>query len=263
MRCKICDGNSDLIFSKEVLNRYMVNYYQCNECGFIQTEDPYWLKEAYENPINIEDSGLVSRNLLFTKRSTAVLASFFDKRKQFLDFAGGYGLFVRLMRDIGFDFYWSDTFTENIFARGFEFNHSLHNEIEVITVFECFEHFVDPMLEIKKLLGISKNILFSTEIFPFKAPDPEQWSYYAYSHGQHISFYSKKTLQTIAKKFNLNLYSNDKSFHLLTPKKLNNGHFKLLLILSIIGLSSFIKITMQSKTHTDSEFNNKNKTLLF
>ncbi len=38
----------------------------------------------------------------------------------FLDYAGGYGVFTRLMRDIGFDFYWHDPYTQNLFANGFE-----------------------------------------------------------------------------------------------------------------------------------------------
>jgi len=36
----------------------------------------------------------------------------------FLDYAAGYGLFVRLMRDAGYNFRWSDLYCQNLFVRG-------------------------------------------------------------------------------------------------------------------------------------------------
>lgn len=253
MKCKICGNDTKMIFNRKVLNKYPSNYHQCITCGFIQAEDPFWLDEAYKDPINIDDTGLVARNILFAKRSAAILFFLFNRHKKFVDYAGGYGLFTRLMRDYGFDYYWIDPFTENLFSRGFEFNPSTDKNPEVVTAFECFEHFVEPLTEVEKILKISNNILFSTEIFPFKAPDPDEWKYYSFSHGQHISFYSYESLKAIARKYNLNLYSNGKSFHLLTKIKLNNYLFKSMLILSISGLHLIIKSVMKSKTHLDSE----------
>jgi len=121
---------------------------------------------------------------------TILLALFFNKNGKFLDFAGGYGVFVRLMRDIGFDFVLYDKYTQNLFAKGFEYNPS--HKIEAITTFESFEHFAKPMDEIESMLKISKNIIFSTELLPDPIPKPEDWWYYGLEHGQHISFYSKK-----------------------------------------------------------------------
>jgi hypothetical protein len=46
--------------------------------------------------------------------------------------------------------------------------------------------------------------------------------------GQHISFYSVDTLRFIAKKYNLNFYTNGKSFHLFTKIKINKFLFKIL-----------------------------------
>jgi len=259
MNCKICNTTTTVIFNRKVLNKYAVNFHQCMNCGFIQTDEPFWLDEAYKNPINLEDTGLTSRNLLFSKRASTIIYYLFNRNKSFVDFAGGYGLFVRLMRDYGFDFYWTDPFTPNLFAKGFEFNPTIHGEIEVVTAFECFEHFVDPIIEIEKILNISKNILFSTEIFPFEAPNPDKWVYYSFFHGQHIAFYSYKSLRTIAQKYNLNLYSNGKSFHLFTPKKLSNKFYNLLLFTSLLGLSSLTKLLMQSKVHSDSNLLQQNK----
>ena len=58
------------------------------------------------------------------------------------NYAGGYGIFTRMMRDIGFDFYWLDKYADNLLTNGFEYNKKIHKKIEAITSFESFEHFV-------------------------------------------------------------------------------------------------------------------------
>jgi hypothetical protein len=251
MQCKICKGLSNIIFTQSVLKKYEVKYYQCSKCYFIQTEEPYWLGEAYENPINIEDTGIIERNNLLSKRTASILFFFFDYNGIFVDYAAGYGIFVRLMRDLGFDYYWTDIYTENIFARGFEYNSQNPNKIEAVTAFECFEHFSEPLQEIEKIFQISENIIFSTEVFNQTAP-PLSWEYYSFSHGQHVSFYSIQSLEYLAKKLNVNFYSNGKSFHMFSKKKINPTSFNLLLKASLTGLPIFIKKKLGSKTLEDS-----------
>jgi len=50
----------------------------------------------------------MSRNISSSKITAVILFFLFKKFGKFLDFGGGYGIFTRLMRDIGFDFYWYD-----------------------------------------------------------------------------------------------------------------------------------------------------------
>ncbi len=252
MICKICGTTSEKIFRTTVLLKYDVDYFQCPECKFIQTEEPYWLKEAYARSINIEDTGLVERNILFAKRTGMLLFFLFNRTGKFLDYGGGYGLFVRLMRDYGFDFYWKDPFTENLFARGFESTDDTKERFEVVTTFECFEHFEHPLKELEAMLSLTDSVLFSTEIFSNTAPLPEEWGYYYFTHGQHISLYSLESLQWLAKKYDMNLYTNGKSFHLLTKKRLNNTVFGILLKASLLGIPSLIRLAMGSKTKRDS-----------
>ena len=217
--CVICNSELSIVFNTKVLGKYDVKYLLCPTCGLLQTEKPYWIKEAYESSINDSDLGLLQRNLNLMKVSKKIINYGFNRKGKFLDFAAGYGLFVRLMRDYGYDFYWQDLYTENIFAKEFEYK---NQDIELITTFECFEHFENPILEIENLLKISKNILFSTEIYPQPIPKVSNWWYYAPSHGQHIVFYSKNTFNYIASKYGLNYYSNGKNIHLLTEKKLSS-----------------------------------------
>lgn len=249
--CKICNKKSDYVFSANVLQKYDVKYYHCSNCGFLQTEEPYWLDEAYNSAIGVEDTGILKRNYLLAKRSSVLINFFFNKKNKFLDYAGGYGIFVRQMRDTGYDFYWQDPFADNLFARGFEYK--TNDKIELVTAFECFEHFVNPLEELEKIFKISDSILFSTRIFHGKPPKPDEWWYYSLNAGQHVSLYSKQTLQFIADKYGLYLNSDNKSFHLFSKKKINNSYFNLLLKLSVVGLSGIANLGMESKTNTDFE----------
>ncbi|AFH50774.1 Methyltransferase type 11 [Ignavibacterium album JCM 16511] len=248
MNCKICDNKSSLAFTAKVLNKYDVKYFKCNSCGYLFTENPYWLDEAYKNPINISDTGIIMRNIYFSKIVSSILYFCYDKSAKFLDYAGGYGIFTRLMRDIGFDFYWHDDYTTNLLARGFE---KSDEQYELLTAFEVFEHFDKPVEELEKMLKLSDSILFSTVSLPQEIPQKDWW-YYGFEHGQHISFYSEKTLKTLALKFGLNFYPF-KNLFLITRKKLNPLKLKLIFILSHFGLNLYIKLRMNSLTEADNK----------
>ena len=247
---KICNAVTTEKFESYILKEYMIKYYLCPECRFLQTEEPYWLDEAYEEPINISDTGYMSRNLLVSKKLTFLLYSVFDKNGKYLDYAAGYGVLVRIMRDIGFDFYWEDKYTDNLFSKGFEWNKD--TSLQAVTAFEVFEHFVNPIEEIEHLLGISDTIIFTTELYPNYNPLPEEWWYFGLDHGQHISFYSHETLEYIAKIYNLRFYS-DGFIHILTRNHISSTKLKLSR-LSNYGVSKVIsRFLMTSKTFADHQ----------
>ncbi len=226
MKCKVCGSDSHNFANAKILNRYQVEYFRCSNCGFVQTETPYWLEEAYSAVIASSDVGLVYGNGMFSNVASKLIFKFFDHHAKFIDYGGGYGLFVRLMRDAGFDFYWLDKFCENIFAKGFEAVESGNHQFEMLTAFEVFEHLIDPIVDIQEILKYSKNILFSTELLPETGYHPDEWWYYSPTEGQHISLYTLKALAIIADRFNLNLYSNGVSLHLFTEKDLPDNLFE-------------------------------------
>ena len=218
--CKICHSATHLIFRSKVLQKYYANYFKCDFCQFIQTEEPYWINESYQNAITDLDLGLLMRNLYNKGIVKAIIDKLFKKNGVFLDYGGGYGLFVRLMRDAGYNFYRQDNYCENLFARHFDINDIFQKDnFELLTCFEVFEHLTDPLIEIEKMLQYSHSILFSTTLQPTYSLSPETWDYFAPETGQHIAFYTKNSLEFIAKKYGLNLYTNNSSLHLLTNNK--------------------------------------------
>ena len=160
--CCICGLEQKYISTEKVLKKYDVQYFQCTNCGLIQTEDPYWISEAYSDAIVAMDTGIIIRNISIAIRLTALLYVKFSNLKIGLDLAGGYGILTRLMRDFGYDFYWSDKFCENIVAKGFGINSIMTDKsIEVLTAFEVIEH-LDNGLEIVKLLQKHCKVLLIT-----------------------------------------------------------------------------------------------------
>jgi hypothetical protein len=227
-KCKICNAVAEHWENALMLGKYSVAYCRCTACGFVSSEEPYWLAEAYATAITGSDVGLIKRNSDLAAIGTVLLRAFFAGSGTFLDFAGGYGLFVRLMRDYGFDFRWYDRYCSNLFANGFAADLNHKGVYSLVTAFEVFEHLVDPVAGLDEILSYSRNILFTTDLLPEPTPKPDQWWYYGLEHGQHVSFYTRKSLEILAAQKGLNFYSNGATVHLLTEKKLSSGLFFLL-----------------------------------
>lgn len=213
MKSKITGGPADHLFSAQIMGRYDVSFFQCRETGFIQTEPPYWLPEAYASPINLTDTGILFRNESFRPTVGSLLHALFPNESQFVDYAGGYGIFTRMMRDAGFDYYWDDPYAKNLCARGFEFDPKMVSA-SAITAFEVFEHLPDPLQEFAKMQSISSNVVFSTQLIPNPRPDVHEWRYFGLEHGQHVSFYTRTALEFLARGHGLNLVSNRDDLHL-------------------------------------------------
>jgi hypothetical protein len=171
--------------------------------------------------------GLLSRCILNVTRTESLLTqliSLYNNNIRILDFAGGYGVYTRLMRDNGYNCYWQDDYCENIFAK--DFIHKENSKYDMVTAFEVFEHEKDPNLLFKRLSLLSDNILFSTLILPTKPlNETKDWWYFTPETGQHITFYTTKSLELLANKNGYNFYTNGTDLHFISKNKLHSNPF--------------------------------------
>ena len=216
MHCKICDADAARLGAKTlVLEKYEVQYWRCPSCGFIQTDEPYWLDEAYQSPIAPSDIGYVYRNRSFGWVTRTTIGLFYAGKGPFLDFGGGYGLFVRDMRDRGYDFRLLDKYTPNLFASGYEWEKlPAGTKAELITSFEVLEHLPDPHAGLGEILEHGSELLFSTSIQPAGIQSPADWDYFALQDGQHIALHTVESLRRLGARHGLYLHSNHRYLHL-------------------------------------------------
>ena len=215
--CRCCGQVlGEYVFKAHIFDR-LVSFFECDRCGYVQTEEPDWLDIAYLSPINISDTGILVRNLSNVSLVLATLTTMKSKKSQVVDYAGGYGFLVRLLRDVGVEAFWADKYSENLVSRGFEYEG--FGNPKLVTAFEAFEHFLSPAEELSNLLKISPNVLLTTTLVPKPTPKPQDWWYYGLEHGQHIGFFRVRTLNYLADKFNLHLLTDGKSCHFFSEKK--------------------------------------------
>lgn len=252
--CPICSSKRERLYHGTVLGKYGVDYLFCSYCGLLQTEAPYWLEEAYSDAIALSDTGIIGRNNSVIRKLTPILFLMFGRKGRYLDVAGGYGLLTRMMRDVGFDFYWSDPYCRNIFARGFE-GESIRQDYSAVTAIEVLEHTENPLGFVRESLekAGASTVLLTTELYSGGRPPPiENWWYYALSTGQHISFFHRRTLFEIAKRLSLYCYSH-KNVHMFSKRRLPHFAFALATGKASFVLSHLVRLRMRSLTLADHE----------
>lgn len=166
--CMICRTRMSYFDSATVLGRYEAEFHRCPVCGIITAPDPYWLDEAYSKAIYDGDTGLLRRSRLLSTVTSLLIRSERMTDGAFLDWAGGYGVLTRMMRDKGFAFTTLDPYAENILARGFDGDELTPHDL--VTAFEVVEHLVDPMDSLAKVTRTNDMIFFTTVLQPTGSP---------------------------------------------------------------------------------------------
>jgi hypothetical protein len=216
--CRICGSSSTPTGAQRLLARHDVEFFLCDSCGFWFTEEPWWLEEAYDETVSRMDTGSARRSIQTHATLLPVLHRLFGPGP-FVDWAGGTGLLVRLMRDSGLDFHWQDAYAANVYAAGFEWRPEL-GPAAAVTAIEVFEHLPDPPGFVQQVLDETgtDSIVFAQELH--HGPDPDWW-YLARETGQHVAFYSADSLRVLGASFGLELASAN-GLHLLSrqPKAL-------------------------------------------
>ena len=247
--CRVCGADTHRIFAGQLLGRFHVEYFECMACRYVQTEEPYWLADAYIQTITVSDTGIMVRNRSNTLLVLATLYLLGVLHGRVVDYSGGYGILVRMLRDIGINAFWADKYSENLLASGFEYK---GGAAQLVTVFEAFEHFVQPRNELAALLAIAPNVLISTEIAPSPTPSLKDWWYYGPEHGQHVGFFRVETLRHLAALHGKHLLTDGRMYHLFTDHPLSL--FKWRLMRKIISkLPGLLTHSLTSKVWSDHQ----------
>lgn len=200
-RCRLCGDRAAFRFSLRVLKRYDVAYFLCPSCESLQTEEPFWVEEAYADKRLIYDVGRVQR----TQIVAAAFALILEKaglREQgpMLDWGGGEGMLCRMLRDRGFGFHCYDLYEPPpAYALAYQTLNPSELRPLVLTAVEVLEHLPQPTVELEQMFASEpKLLLFTTELYDGHGAD---WSYLAPMTGRHVFFYSARAMQWIAKRF--------------------------------------------------------------
>lgn len=223
-RCRLCSGDTHPLFQKRQLGKYDAHYFRCIKCESVQTEDPYWIEEAYRELDFAGDTGMVERVLYCSSAILAIaLKERFSRDDFCLDVGGGTGLLTRILRDHGLNAYWLDKYAANVFAKGFESDLKNQKKPVLISACEVWEHFAQPEKEIAALFAAEPLFIFcSTKLY---AGQDKSWWYFN-QDGQHIQFYSKKAMFLIAEKYNYHYQSDGSTYHLFSQKRLPRAYLK-------------------------------------
>lgn len=257
--CRLCSGNLNFKFSNNILEKYKIKYFECNNCLSLQTEYPFWLEEAYENWLTSYDTGVYAR-IEKTSLVSLFLCKFF-KLKNVLDIGGGDGLFCRIMRDYYVNCFTSDKYSKNIYSINFTVPNFKNPDL--ITCFEAVEHFEKPKDEFGKIFELNpKMILLTTSLYKKQG---QNWDYFEFQSGQHIFFFSKEALEMIGKKYNYQVIFLESGFILMTSNNFHCNKIILFLLKKIFIREKFfqflriVKIFFKAKGYEKDYKYTKNK----
>lgn len=199
--CRLCGGTLSHRFDGVLLGRHTVRYDECQACGSLQTEQPYWLDEAYAaSNLSSLDTGAAQRNL-DNLGAVLALARWLGLHRV-VDHGGGDGLLVRLLRDRGLDAHVLDRHAAPRYAMGFG-EPDTDEPPQLVTAFEVLEHFANPGEDLRALFAPQPPVvLASTDAWEGQGA---AWWYLAPDTGQHVFFYSRRALGLIAAQYGYDL----------------------------------------------------------
>lgn len=191
--CRLCSGSLATRFKLTILEKFPIQYYQCEQRYSLQTEPAYWLTEAYSQNLSNLDTGAIQRN--WHNFYVVYILCHIFKLKNLVDLGGGDGLLCRSLRDYEINCYVQDDYASPTYAQGF--TEPDFETPDLVLAFEVWEHLANPTLDMDKFFGKNPKMLIVTTAI-YKNQDADWW-YLTPESGQHIFFYSRQALENIAK----------------------------------------------------------------
>jgi len=212
-KCKICDSSS---LKKIYDDQFDSTYYFCEVCEYIFLDQEEIVsekdeKEVYDQHDNtFESKGYVKMFESFIEKA---INPFIKEKKRALEFGCGPGPVLAKLLEM-------DGWVVNTYDPIYDNNEEYEKyKYDLITSTEVFEHFSNPVKEIKHLSKLLKKggyLSIMTLLHPKTEEKFKNWWYKR--DATHISFYSSKTLYLLGKMFNLEMIYNDNN-RLITFKK--------------------------------------------
>lgn len=232
--CKICGGPTERFdvvdFEKtcSIPNTYPrglsgtpVYYFRCTNCGLIFTDffDAFtisdWQRQVYNSEYKYVDPEYDDARPRSNALYIELLLSGWKRRVMGLDFGGGNGLTAALLRQRGWQFDSYDPFGLTTITS------SRIKKYNVTIALEVFEHLVDPVSELMRILDMMTSdkllIIIGTGTTDGRVDDTRRlaWWYAAPRNG-HISLYSRRSLIELARKFQLDCLSPSGGVHFIS-----------------------------------------------
>lgn len=243
--CRLCGGTSRYVFSKMLLGHIDAGYYHCEICQSQQTEVPYWLDEAYAIEGVHIDVGAASRTVKNWLGASTLLDQLgCDRNAVAVDFGAATGLFARLMRDVGYNFYSYDKYSLPSFTNYFLLKENELNKAKIITCFEVFEHLPEPAETLSKILSINADFIIFTTWFCDN--QNEDWIYYVPECGQHVFFYSQEGMRDFARKFGYDLTLSHVFMILSKTERISKQQKEVINAFSLSSLAQIAAVTKQT-----------------
>lgn len=215
--CKLCGGKSTYRFSLPLLAGLRGEYFECSNCGLLQSHHldsltPFDLGKIANYPPNVDfDSGAAWRLSCIANRVEQLvklrLMPRANRNFKALDFGSGTGFLVSYLAHrfgwitVGYDPYCGPAFGqgkvftewEAIVQRG---------PYDLIVASEVFEHFTNPredLIRIRDVLAKDAAFVYVTTGLYIPGVTDSNWSYLAPQSGHHVSFYARQTMKEIAR----------------------------------------------------------------
>lgn len=204
MKCKICNEATYELNDKQ----FDIVYHRCTRCGFIYEDPKFHLnlndeKSEYDSHNNsIENDGYVNMFRRFIEAFEPYL-----KGKRILEYGSGpEPVLSELLRQGGYEVTSFDPF----FLPDTNY---LNKTYDLITSTEVFEHFVNPIEEIEKLLSLINKGGILAIMTQFPKDDTHFLNWWYRRDITHISFYTIESFEYIAAKYNLEIvFKNEKDY---------------------------------------------------